>query len=130
MKERTIIVGQEITNEMANIIVAELLHLDGASGDPITMYINCAGGSIPATFAILDTMQFLNCPIETICMGSASSLGAFLLAAGTKGHRKSFPNSRIMLQYPIDEFEGEVSSLKGVQNATKLSLMGCMFCFL
>jgi len=102
-------IGNEFTNDMANIVIAQILHLAAEKpSDPITMYINCGGGSISAAFALFDTMQFVSCPIETISLGSASSLGAFLLAAGSKGHRKSFPNTRIMLQYPVDEFQGEV----------------------
>jgi ATP-dependent Clp endopeptidase proteolytic subunit ClpP len=113
LKDRIIMIGKEVDDEMANIVVAQLLYL--AHEDPkasITMYINSPGGSISSGMAIFDTMQFIPCNISTICFGTAASMGAFLLGAGTKGHRKALPNSRIMIHQPLGGAKGQAADIE------------------
>ncbi len=113
LKDRIIMVGKTIDDEMANIVVAQLLFL--ANDDPkadITMYINSHGGSISSGMAIFDTMQFLPCDVSTVCFGMAASMGAFLLGAGTKGKRRALPNSRIMLHQPLGGARGQASDIE------------------
>lgn len=101
LKDRIIFLGSGINDLVANIIIGQLLFLE--SEDPekeINLYINSPGGSITSGLAIYDTMQFVRCPIATYCIGQAASMGAVLLAAGTKGKRHSLPNSRIMIHQP------------------------------
>ncbi len=101
LKDRIIFVGDEITDHVANIVIAELLFL--RMEDPkkdIHIYINSLGGYITSGLAIYDTIQWLGCNVNTYCIGQASSMGALLLAAGTKGHRYALPNSRIMIHQP------------------------------
>lgn len=98
LKDRIIMIGKGVDDEMANLVVAQLLYL--ANEDPdkdITMYINSPGGSISSGMAIFDTMKFIPCDVSTVCFGMAASMGAFLLGAGTKGKRRALPNSRIMM---------------------------------
>lgn len=98
LKDRILLLGSEVNDEVANVLVAQLLYL--ANEDPnkdITLYINSPGGSVSAGLAIYDTMQFIPCDVQTVCFGMAASMGAFLLGAGTKGKRKSLPNARIMI---------------------------------
>jgi ATP-dependent Clp protease protease subunit len=107
LKDRVIFLGAQITDDVANSVVAQLLFLQ--SEDPqadVHMYINSPGGSIPAGLAIYDTMQFVNCDVSTYCIGQAASMGAVLLAAGTPGKRKALPNSRIMIHQPMAGMEG------------------------
>lgn len=101
LKDRIIFLGSDITDHVANVVVAQLLFLK--MEDPkkeVHIYINSAGGYITAGLAIYDTMQWLGCPVNTYCIGQASSMGALLLAAGTKGRRFALPNSRIMIHQP------------------------------
>lgn len=101
LKDRIVFIGSEISDQVANVIIAQLLFLK--MEDPkkdINMYINSPGGLITSGLAIYDTMQFLGCDINTYCIGQAASMGALLLAAGTKGKRYALPNSRIMLHQP------------------------------
>lgn len=101
MKDRIIFIGQDISDQVANVVVAQLLFLK--MEDPkkdIHLYLNCLGGYIAAGMAIYDTMQFLGCKVNTYCIGQAASMGALLLMAGTKGHRYALPNSRIMIHQP------------------------------
>ena len=112
LKDRIIIIGTPIEDNMANILVAELLYLQ--SEDPkkdIDIYINSPGGSVSAGMAIYDTMQILSCDIKTYCVGQASSMGAVLLAAGTKGKRFALPNARIMIHQPLGGMEGTASDI-------------------
>src|ERR1041385_3582692 len=98
LKDRIIFIGTPIDDNVANVIIAQLLHLQ--SEDPakdINIYINSPGGSVTADMAIYDTMQFVKCDVTTYCLGQAASMGAVLLAAGTKGKRFSLPNARIMI---------------------------------
>ncbi len=113
LKDRIIMIGKEIDDEMANVVVAQLLYL--AHEDPrasITMYINSPGGSISSGMAIFDTMQFIPCNISTICFGTAASMGAFLLAGGTKGNRKALPNARIMIHQPLGGARGQATDIE------------------
>ena len=112
LKDRIIFLGTQITADVANAVVAQLLFLQ--SEDPkadIHMYINSPGGSVPAGLAIYDTMQFVNCPLATYCVGQAASMGAVLLAAGAPGKRKALPNSRIMIHQPTAGAEGTAEEI-------------------
>jgi ATP-dependent Clp protease protease subunit len=112
LKDRIIFLGSQINDEVANAIVAQLLFLQ--SEDPksdIHMYINSPGGSVSAGMAIYDTMQFINCPVATYCVGQAASMGAVLLAAGAAGKRKALPNSRIMIHQPLAGAEGTAEDI-------------------
>ena len=113
LKDRIIMVTGEINDDMASIIVAELLFLQ--SEDPnkdINMYIMSPGGVITAGFAIYDTMKSLSCDVSTICMGMAASMGAFLLAGGTKGKRFALPNSEIMIHQPLGGAKGQATDIQ------------------
>ena len=101
LMDRIVFLGSPINDDVANIIIAQLLFLDAdGPGKPISMYINSPGGSVPAGVAIYDTMQFLQSPVSTTCVGMAASMGAFLLAAGHKGRRAALPHARIMMHQP------------------------------
>lgn len=107
LKDRIIFIGMDITDQMANVVIAQLLFLK--MEDPkkdVNLYINSAGGNITAGLAILDTMQFLGCDINTYCIGQAVSMAALLLAAGTKGKRFALPHSRIMIHQPYGGIMG------------------------
>lgn len=111
--DRIVFVSGEVHDEMANAIVAQLLFLQ--SQDPkkqINVYINSPGGSVTAGLAIYDTMQFVSCPIATYCVGQAASMGAVLLAAGTKGLRHALPNARIMVHQPSGGAEGKATDIE------------------
>jgi ATP-dependent Clp protease protease subunit len=112
LKDRIIFLGSQVNDEVANAIVAQLLFLQ--SEDPksdIHMYINSPGGSVSAGLAIYDTMQFINCPVATYCVGQAASMGAVLLAAGAAGKRKALPNSRVMIHQPLAGAEGTAEEI-------------------
>ncbi len=112
LKDRIIMVSDEINDHMANSIVAQLLFL--AADDPdkdISLYINCPGGSVSAGFAIFDTMQYIKPDVRTICTGLAASFGAMLLLAGTKGKRLSLPNSEIMIHQPLGGARGQATEI-------------------
>ncbi len=101
-QERIIFLGQEVTDGLANRIVAFLLYLDAEDpSKPIYLYINSPGGSVTAGMAIYDTMQYIKCEVVTICVGLAASMGAFLLASGTSGKRLALPHARIMIHQPM-----------------------------
>ena len=113
LKDRIIFPGEEVNDTSANIIVAELLFLE--SEDPnkdIHLYINSPGGSVSAGWAIFDTMRYIKCDVSTTCIGMAASMGAFLLAGGTKGKRYALPNSRIMIHQPSGGTQGQASDIK------------------
>ncbi|MCX5968485.1 MAG: ATP-dependent Clp protease proteolytic subunit [Cyanobacteria bacterium] len=100
--ERILFLGQEVTDSIANSLVAQMLYLDSDdSSKPIYLYINSPGGSVTAGLAIFDTMQYVKSDVVTICVGLAASMGAFLLTAGTKGKRLALPHSRIMIHQPL-----------------------------
>ena len=111
-KDRILLLGRPVDDEVANGLVAQMLFL--ASEDPskdITLYINSPGGQVSAGMAIYDTMQFIPCDVQTICFGTAASMGAFLLGAGTKGKRKSLPNARIMIHQPLGGAQGQAADI-------------------
>jgi ATP-dependent Clp protease protease subunit len=113
LKDRIIFLGTSITDEVANIIVAQLLYL--YSDDPekeIMIYLNSPGGSVSAGLAIYDTMQYVGCPISTICLGQAASMAAVLLSAGTKGRRFALPNSRVLIHQPLGGVQGQASDIE------------------
>ena len=102
LKDRIIFLGGEVNDASANLIIAQLLFLEGEDPDKdIALYINSPGGSVTAGMAIFDTMNFIKCDVSTICVGLAASMGAFLLAAGAKGKRYALPNSEIMIHQPL-----------------------------
>src|SRR5271156_6836163 len=108
LNERIIFLGTPVEDEIANLIVAQLLHLE--SEDPtkdISLYINSPGGSVYAGLAIFDTMQFITPDVQTICFGVAMSMGSLLLAGGAKGKRMALPNSRILIHQPSGGFQGQ-----------------------
>ncbi|MGQ0647761.1 MAG: ATP-dependent Clp protease proteolytic subunit [Gemmatimonadaceae bacterium] len=111
LMDRIIFLGTPINDDVANIVIAQLLFLDADNpGRDINMYINSPGGSVSAGLAIYDTMQFLKSPVSTMCMGMAASMGAFLLAAGTSGKRMALPHSRIMIHQPSQNGGGGSAS--------------------
>jgi len=113
LKDRIIFLGEPIDDFVANVIVAQLLFLQSQKRDAdITIYINSPGGSVSAGFAIYDTMQYLTCDVATVCVGQAASMGAFLLAAGTKGKRFALPHSRIMIHQPMGGTQGQASDIE------------------
>ncbi len=113
LKERIIMLSGEITDELATLIVSQLLYLSSVdSKKDISIYINSPGGSVTAGMAIYDTMQLINNDIKTICVGLAASMGAFLLAGGTKGKRYALPNSEIMIHQPLGGVKGQVTDIE------------------
>jgi ATP-dependent Clp protease, protease subunit len=112
LQDRIIICGGEVKDEMAQVLVAQMLYLANEGTEDITMYINSPGGSVSAGMAIYDTMQFIPCDVSTVCFGLAASMGSFLLAAGTKGKRKSLPNSRIMIHQPLGGAQGQATDVR------------------
>ena len=113
LNERIIFLGWPIDDTVANLTVAQLLHLESQDPDKdISIYINCPGGSIYSGLAIYDTMQFIKPEIQTICMGIAMSMGSLLLTGGTKGKRFSLPNSRLMIHQPSAGFEGQSTDIE------------------
>lgn len=112
-KDRILLLGRAVDDEVANSLVAQMLFL--ASEDPekdITLYINSPGGAVSAGMAIYDTMQFIPCDVQTICFGTAASMGAFLLSAGAQGKRKSLPNARIMIHQPLGGAQGQAADIE------------------
>ena len=113
LKERVIFMVGPVNDQMANLIVAQLLFLESENPDKdISLYINSPGGSVSAGMAIFDTMQFIKPDVSTLCTGMAASMGAFLLAAGAKGKRFSLPNSRIMIHQPSGGSQGQASDIE------------------
>ena len=113
LNERIVFLGTPIDDQIANLVVAQLLHLESEDPDKdISMYINSPGGSIYSGLAVYDTMQFIKPEIQTICVGVAMSMGSLLLAGGTKGKRFSLPNSRILIHQPSAGFEGQSTDIE------------------
>lgn len=113
LKDRIIFLGEEVNDVTASLVVAQILFLE--SEDPtkdINLYINSPGGSVVASMAIYDTMQYVKCDVSTICMGMAASMGAFLLAGGTKGKRYALPNAEIMIHQPSGGAQGQATEIK------------------
>ena len=112
LKDRIIFLGTPVTDEVSNVIVAQLLFLQSEDAEKeISFYINSPGGSVTAGLAIYDTIQFLKCPVATYCLGQAASMGALLLCAGAKGRRFALPNARIMIHQPWGGFQGQASDI-------------------
>ena len=113
LKDRIIFLGEEVNDVSANLIVAQLLFLEAEDpGKDIQLYINSPGGSVSAGWAIYDTMQYIKCDVSTICIGMAASMGAFLLAGGSKGKRIALPNAQIMIHQPSGGARGQATEIK------------------
>ena len=112
LKDRIIFLGTPINDDVANVVIAQLLFLDSEEPEKdIMLYINSPGGHVSAGLAIYDTMQYLHCDVATICMGQAASMGSFLLAAGTKGKRYALPHARVMIHQPLAGFQGQATDI-------------------
>jgi ATP-dependent Clp protease protease subunit len=113
LKDRIVMIGTPINDDVANLIMAQLLFLDSEDPDKdINVYVNSPGGVVTAGLAIYDTMQFLKAPVATICVGQAASMGAVLLAAGTKGKRYCLPNARVMIHQPSGGTQGQATDIE------------------
>jgi ATP-dependent Clp protease, protease subunit len=113
LNERIIFLGHTIDDEMANVVVAQLLHLESVDPEKdVAIYINSPGGSIYSGLAIFDTMNFIKPDVQTMCLGIAMSMGSLLLAGGTKGKRSALPNSRILMHQPSSGFEGQATEIE------------------
>ena len=112
LNDRIIVLSEDVNDTSASLVVAQLLYLEGQDPDKdISLYINSPGGSISAGMAIHDTMQYIKCDVSTICMGMAASMGAFLLASGTKGKRFALPNAEIMIHQPSGGAQGQATEI-------------------
>ena len=113
LKERIIFLGEEVNETTASLVVAQLLFLEAEDPEKdINLYINSPGGSVTAGLAIYDTMRFIKCDVSTICIGMAASMGAFLLAGGTKGKRMALPNAEIMIHQPLGGAQGQATEIE------------------
>ena len=113
LEDRIIFLSGEITNELANSVIAQMLFLEGKdSSKDISLYINSPGGSVDSGLAIFDTMNYISCNVCTICVGLAASMAGILLASGEKGKRFALPNSRIMIHQPLGGAQGQASDIK------------------
>ncbi len=113
LEDRIIFLNGEVDDNLANIVVAQLIYLEGKNPNKdIFIYINSPGGSVSAGLAIYDTMRYIKCDVSTICVGRAASMGAFLLAGGTKGKRFALPNSEIMIHQPLGGAQGQASDIQ------------------
>lgn len=113
LKERIIFLGEEVNETTASLVVAQLLFLEAEEPDKdIQLYINSPGGSVTAGMAIYDTMRYIKCDVSTICIGMAASMGAFLLAGGTKGKRYALPNAEIMIHQPLGGAQGQATEIE------------------
>jgi len=113
LKDRIIFLGSAINDEIANLLIAQLLFLESEDPDKdINFYVNSPGGIVTAGMAVYDTMQYIKSDIATVCIGQAASMGAVLLTAGTKGKRYSLPNSRILIHQPMGGFQGQASDIE------------------
>ncbi len=113
LKERVIFLTGQVEDQMANLIVAQLLFLESENPNAdISLYINSPGGVVTAGMAIYDTMQYINCDVSTICIGQAASMGSLLLTAGAKGKRFALENARVMIHQPLGGFQGQASDIE------------------
>jgi ATP-dependent Clp protease, protease subunit len=113
LKDRVIFLGSAINDEVANLVVSQLIHLESAEPDQeISLYINCPGGEVYSGLAIYDAMQFIGPPVRTICVGIAMSMGSLILAGGEPGRRAALPNSRILIHQPTGGFQGQSSDIE------------------
>jgi len=112
LKERIIFLGTPVSDEIASLVIAQMLFLEAEDPDKdITFYVNSPGGAVTAGMAIYDTMRYVRCDIVTLCMGQAASMAALLLAAGTQGKRYALPNSRILIHQPMGGFQGQATDI-------------------
>lgn len=112
LKDRIILIGQPITDDLANVIIAQLIFLESEDPDrDIHLYVNCPGGVVTAGLAIYDTIQYVRPNVSTLCMGQAASMGAVLLSAGAKGKRSALPHARIMIHQPMGGFQGQAADV-------------------
>lgn len=116
LQDRIIMLSGEINDNMANIIVSELIYLDSISHDDINIYINSPGGSITSGMAIYDTMNYIKSDVSTICIGMAASMAAFILSSGKKGKRYILPNSEVMIHQPLGGAQGQATEIKIAAN--------------
>lgn len=113
LNERVIFLGHEITDDIANLVIAQMLHLESEDPDKdINLYINSPGGSVTAGLAIYDTMQYIRCDVSTICIGQCASMAAVLLASGADGKRFALPNSRVLIHQPWGGTQGQVTDIE------------------
>ena len=113
LKDRIVFLGSEIDDELANVVIAQLLFLESEDPDKdVMMYVNSPGGEVSAGLAIYDTMQALRCPVATVCVGQAASMASFLLAAGAKGKRSALPHARVMIHQPLAGLEGKATDIE------------------
>lgn len=112
LKDRIIMLSGEIDDNLANVVIAELLYLDSLNNDSISIYINSPGGSITSGMAIYDTMNFIKSKVSTVCVGMAASMAAFLLSSGEKGMRYALPNSEVMIHQPLGGAQGQATEIK------------------
>jgi ATP-dependent Clp protease protease subunit len=113
LNERIIFLGTPIDDQIANLVVAQLLHLESVDPDKdISLYVNCSGGSIYAGLAIYDTMQFIKPDVQTLCVGMGMSMGSLLLTGGAKGKRMALPNSRMLMHQPLGGLEGQATEIE------------------
>ncbi len=113
LNDRIIFLGTPIDDFVANAIIAQLLYLESEDADKeITVYINTPGGLVSSGLAIYDTIRYVRCPVSTVCLGQAASMGAFLLASGTKGLRRALPHSRVMIHQPLGGYQGQASDIE------------------
>lgn len=113
LKDRIIFLGTQINDQVANTVIAQLLYLESEDHEkPISLYLNSPGGVITSGLAIYDTMQYIRAPVNTICLGQAASMGAFLLSSGTPGKRYALPNARIMIHQPLGGAQGQASDIQ------------------
>jgi len=113
LKDRIVFLGTPIDDEVANIIIAQLLYLESDDPDKeVILYINSPGGVVTSALGIYDTMQYIRCPVSTVCLGQAASMAAILLAAGSQGVRRALPHSRVMIHQPLGGFRGQASDIE------------------
>ncbi|QBI21191.1 ATP-dependent Clp protease proteolytic subunit [Egibacter rhizosphaerae] len=114
LSERVVFLGDQVDDTVANIVVAQLLHLHAADPDKeVALYVNSPGGSVTAGLAILDTMRYVSCPVRTVCIGQAASIAAVILACGSPARRLALPHSRVLLHQPWGQARGQASDLQG-----------------
>ena len=119
LEDRIVFVGEPITRDSANLVVAQLLYLESTSeGEPISMYINSPGGEVYAGLGVLDTMRFIHSPVHTMCVGMAASMASVLLAAGEPGYRQILPNSVVMIHQPSSGVQGQQTEIQIVADET------------
>ncbi|HJK96192.1 MAG TPA: ATP-dependent Clp protease proteolytic subunit [Polyangiaceae bacterium LLY-WYZ-14_1] len=113
LKDRIVFLGTPVVDVIANMIIAQLLYLESEDPDKeILLYINSPGGVVSAGMGIYDTMQYVRCPVATVCLGQAASIAAVLLAGGAKGHRNALPHSRVMIHQPMGGFQGQATDIE------------------